>query len=231
MTRATLYDFLTEGLLDGQTIDLTLFGTLLDVAQMLVEDARPWVWLRGEDLTQTVSAGSPLTAKDLAASWRSWPSDAPIQLLDSGYNTVLYLREVPFGDRYKYKNTSVFCVDYPNSDLYILGSHSQNYTIKQEFSKISTLVSAAESNSWVFPERFHKILAYIVSTLWRNGIDYDVFSNPMGDNNASTAAAMLDLMTRWDSNLQAGMQAGQDPYNPVSVGTSGTSGGNVNNLI
>lgn len=230
MTRAQIYTLLTDpnGLLSGVQIDETIFENLLDIVQMQVEGVRPWVWIRDSDATQTASPGDTFTTqKTLAATFSTWYEESALRLVDVN-NNELTLLEVPYADRFKYRNTSGrFAVDYPNSKFYLLGTITQSYTIYQNFIKVPTLVSSDASASWVFPVRFHKILALMVAVLWRKGIDYDVFNNVLGDNQASQAKMMLDIMTRWDSELQANMQRGKDPFDSNSIGSGSTNGGAI----
>jgi uncharacterized protein with GYD domain len=118
-------------------------------------------------------------------------------------------------------------VDYPNNNIYLLGIITQAYTIRQNYIKIPTLVSSADSASWVFPARFHKVLGLMVAVYWKLGVDYDLVSNAQANNQAAQYNALLDIMTRWDSNLQANMQRGIDPFNSNTIGSGSQSGGNV----
>ena len=213
MNRDALYIFVTS-LLNEIQIDTTLFNTMLDVAQMRIEGIRPWVLLRGQDSTQIASAGDTFTtAKTLASDFREWFDESPIKLVDSRNNPI-GLYEVPFLERFQYRNSGGrFCVDYPNSTFYLLGVLTQSYTIYQNYIKLPTLVSSSATASWVFPVRFHKILGLMVAEMWKNGIDYDVFSNSQASQQAQQAQAILNEMTRWDSRLQQSMTRGLDPFN------------------
>jgi hypothetical protein len=229
MTRAEIYTLLTStsGLLAGIQLDETIFENLLDIAQMQVEGMRPWIFLRSEDTTQTASPSDTFsTPKTLAASFSEWCEESPIELIDAS-NNAFFLTEVPFSERYKYRtSTGRFCVDYPNSLFYLLGNLTDAYTIKQSFIKLSTLVSSASTAQWIFPARFHKLLALTVAALWRHGVDYDIFNAAMADQQVKQAQQMLDIMTRWDSNLQYNMQRGKDPFNSNTIGGF-PSGGSV----
>lgn len=212
MTKSELYTFVGQ-LLNDINIDTTLFDSLLDNAQMEIEGRRPWVILRASDSTQSASAGnSASSAKTLAADFREWYEEAPIQLLDVN-NNVMDLREVPLSQVNRYRNSGErFAVDYKNFLFYILGNLSQAYTIVQNYIKVGTLVSAADGNSWEFPVRYHKILGLMIAEKWKNGIDYDVFSNAQANQQAAQALAIYNEMTRWDSRLQNGMTRGVDPF-------------------
>lgn len=228
MTRTQIFNFVV-GLLGGVEPDETTFELFLDIAQMNVEDARPWVYTRSSDSTQTISPSDTFqTQKTLSANFKLWFDEAPIQLLDAS-NQPIYLTEIPYSDRFAYQKAAQrFCVDYPNSKIYILGQVTQSYTILQNFTALTTLVSSSESAAWLFPERFHKILALMVAIYHRKGIDYDIFNNIQADNQTQQVGAIMDVMTRWDSSLQYNMQRGKDPFNSNSIGGGSTSGGFVN---
>ena len=226
MTRDELYEF-TTGLTSGVQIDLSLFNTFLDVAQMRLEDMRPWVFLRVLDTTQTFNANDTYTTpKIVPTDFKEWFEETPIQLVDAN-NSPILLAEVPFSQRLQYRQAmGRYCVDYPNNQLFILGNITQPYTIYQNYIKISTLVSSAPSATWIFPSRFHKILALMVAIYWRKGIDYDVFNQTLADNQGVQVLEILDIMTRWDSNLQQNMQRGKVFDNQYSTG--GAMNGSVN---
>lgn len=227
MNKAELYTFV-KSLLEGQEMETTLFDTLLDVAQMNVEGLRPWVYLRASNTSQSASsADSFLTAKTLATDFREWYDEAPIELIDANNNSFPLL-EVPIKDQYACRSESGrFCVDYPNGSFYLLGNIGQAYTIRQNYIKLPTLVSSADSASWIFPIRFHKILGLAVAIYWKLGVDYDIISNAQANNQAAQYAAIYDVMSRWDSTLQANMQRGKDPFNSNSIGYGSTSGGKI----
>jgi len=227
MTREKLYDFVTS-LCGGEEIDITLFNTFLDVAQMRIEGLRPWVWLRATDSSQTVSpADNYTTAKDLGDNFFEWYEEAPLQLIDVNGNPS-YLTEVPFSQRFQYqKMGGKFCVDYPNNNIYILGTITQAYTLYQNYIKNSELVSGDDNNEWIFPEKFHKILGLLLAIFWRKGVDYDVFNQTQADNQEQQVLAIYDVMSRWDSNLQANMQRGKDPFDNFSIGSGSQNGGFV----
>jgi len=228
MTKAELYEFVT-GLTGGVEIETTLFDTFLDVAQMNIEGLRPWVYLRAEDLTQSASPSDTFTTpKTLPADFREWYDESPLQLVNAG-NNQMYLTEVPFADRFNYKSGGGrFCVDYPNAKFYLLGTITEPATIHQNYIKLPTLVSTSDSSSWVFPTRFHKILGLMVAIMWRKGIDYDVFNQPLADNQEMQVRAIYDIMTRWDSDLQYSMQRGKSFSSTNSIGAGSQSGGQVN---
>lgn len=228
MTKAELYT-LTTNLCGGFEMDMTLFEQFLDIAQMKIEGMRNWVILKNEDASQSIAPGESFTsAKNLPTGFLNWADDdSPIQLIDANGNPLGY-REVPLSKKYFYKQYGgVFFVDYILNKLYICGTITQGYTIHQYFIKESPLVSAG--NTWVFPERFQKILAFYAAIYWKLGVDYDVVSNTQGNNNASVANAIYDIMTNWDARLQEAQTRGLDPFNSDQPG--GWQSGKMTNSI
>ncbi len=227
MTKAELYEFVTS-LCDNIAIDYTLFDNFLDVAQMNLEGLRPWIILRAEDMTQGASPQDTFsTGKILPADFQEWAEESSVNLIGAD-NNYIGLTEIPYSQRFRYKSSSGrFCVDYANSLFYLLGTITQGYTIQMNYIKASTLVSTSDATSWVFPARFHKILGFLVAIYWRKGIDYDVFNQIKADNQNQQVGAILDIMTRWDSNLQYNMQRGKDPFDSNTIGSGSINGGYV----
>lgn len=227
MTKAELYTFCTS-LTSGIAIDSTLFDNFLDVAQMQLEGLRPWVILRETDGSQSASpSDSFVTPKILPTDFSEFYEENPIQLV-RGDNSALDLMEIPYSNRFKYnKSACKFAVDYPNNQFYIMGNITEAYTIWINYIKLSTLVSTSDSTSWIFPARFHKILGLMVAIFYRKGIDYDIFNQTLADNQEMQVRGILDIMTRWDSNLQMNMQRGKDPFNSTQIGLGSTGGGFV----
>lgn len=219
MNRTNIYDFVTS-LLNGTAIDLDLFNTLLDVAQSNIEGLRPWVILRATDSTQSAGSGNGfLVAKTIPADFSRWYDDDASVVLTDGGNNPLYFRQVPLAKKFSYKDaTGVFYADYTLLQFYLCGNLTQSYTINLNYIKDSELVSGDEDNEWVFPSRFHKILGLSVAVYWKLGVDYDIISNAQADKQATQAAAIYDIMSRWDSNLQNSMTRGIDPFNSAESG-------------
>jgi hypothetical protein len=213
-TRVQLKE-LTTDLLDGFNLGDGIFNSLLDIAQSIIENKRPWMILRAQDTTQQVSSSDNFeTQKSLPADFRKWYSRAPIVLLDSNQEPVAHLREIPINlkNRYKHDNGK-FYVNYRTKKLFICGKQTQTFTIQQNYILRTTAVSADNNNIWDFPQDFHSILAMWVAVIHREGIDYD----PISANNASGITRQIQeiwaAMTDWDNDLQQGTVEGRDfPY-------------------
>lgn len=223
MTRTELYTFVTT-LLTGIQIDETTFETLLDIAQMNVEDTRPWVVLRDVDNTQTIGGLSGSSFYNLNANFKEWYDENHSVMIVDGSNNPTYLKEIPMAMKFQYQNTpNRFYVDYSQNKLYLCGSPVSG-TIYQFFIKSSPLVSA--DNVWVFPTRYHKLLGLYVAVYWKEGIDYDIISNLQANQQATQAVSILNAMTIWDNRIQKFQQTGVD-YGGIPQNGRNASGGFV----
>lgn len=184
-----------ESLIDD-TIDNDLFYNLLDAAKNTIEDEVEWEILKSWDRSLTYSPGeSYLTGKSLPATFRSMYGDGVIYLgEDSPYFPV------PFKDLYTYRDSgNKYAIDYLNNKLHILGSESQSYTINLPFLVLTDIITA--TTSWSFPERFHKLLAFIVAGFYTAGVDADDIYARMSVEHKNTAFAIRHSMTTWNTRL------------------------------
>lgn len=227
MTKTELYTF-TTSLLDGLEMEETLFDTFLNIAQMYWENQRPWMILRSEDTSQTISTGNTFeTEKSLPTDFRKWYTRFPIVLTDSQANSQQFLREIPISMKLAYKqDISRFYCNYRTNKFYVCGQPSQSLTIRQYYIMKTTLVSASDSNDWDFPTEYHPILALSVATYHKLGIDYDIINNSQASNNAALAVQIYMSMSEWDSDLQNSSIQGQD-YGSGQGWTGNSSGGRM----
>lgn len=220
MTREEIYNFVT-GLLDGYEMDVDVFNSFLDTAQAIREGQRPWVALRTENTSQTVTAGNTFeTQKTLPANFRKWYTRFPIVLTDSLGNAQRYLREIPINMKSAYKgDASRFYADYFNKKFYVCGDVSQTFTARLYYIRKTEKISEADENTWELDpnDEYTKILAYDVAVLWKKGVDYDVISNPQADMHGAAAGALFHVMEEWDAELaESGLQ-GMD-YGSIGSG-------------
>ncbi len=218
LTKQDIYNFVTS-LLNGSTVEQSLFDSLLDQAQFFVEGRKQWVALRKTDNSQTISpADTFLTPKDLPSDFKEWYSGGsqfiPVILSDASYTRRVPYFEIPEGMKLMYKDMSQrFYCDYVNNKIYFCGPVSEAYTIFQQYIYQPTLISSGDSQTWVTPfQKFTRILGLLIAVYWKLGVDYDVISNAQANNQAAQAKEMLDIMDAWDLRLQQSMQAGLDPF-------------------
>lgn len=228
MTKLETYNFVTA-LLDGFEMDQNLFDSFLDVAQMYWEGQRPWMVLRTEDTSQTISAGNTYeTEKSLPADFRKWYTRHPIVLTDAQGNIVIRLKEIPIASKNSYKsNNSRFYCNYRTKKFYVCGAPGQSCTARLYYIKKGILVSADDGNEWEFDEEYHKILGFSVAVYYKLGVDYDIINNSQADSNATVAGQMFNVMTDWDAELQESEIDGLDYGYGEASGPNLQHGGNI----
>lgn len=217
MNWQALYTFVTS-LLFGYEMDQTLFQTFLDSAQQQIEGMRPWMSLRAFDSSQTCSPATTFTTPFQLGSvplpFLKFFGYQPIVLTDANNNPFV-LKEIPFAQRFQYKNNSgFFCVDYVNKVFYLMGTFTQSYTINQTYIYRSARIDISGDNTWAlaaFDSDNAKLLGFLVALKWK-GIDYDIINLQNATQLGQAGAAIIDIMTRWDSDLQVNSQAGVDPF-------------------
>ena len=210
MTKAELQSLTTE-ILDGFEMSQSLFDAFLDVAQTTREGERNWVSLRSSDATQSLGASNTYTtAHTIPSTFASWYATSPVVLTNAS-GARQELQEIPIDKRDQYKNDpNKFYCDYVNNKIYICGTFSEAMTINQYFKKEGTLVSADDANTWIFPDRYHKMLAFDIAVMHKLGIDYDVINNIQANENASIANRLFKQMEEWDNELQLSALNGQE---------------------
>lgn len=227
MDREELYTFVT-GLLDGNEIDLDLFYTFLETAQMRVEGLRPWMQLRGEDTSLTVSPGNTYTtSKDLPTDFRRWYARYSVAFTDSQGQLAGNPLEVPIAMKVNYQqNNNKFYCNYGTRKIFFCGQPSQALTAHLFYIRKGTLVSSAEGQTWEFPSEYSKVLGFLVAVFYKLGVDYDIVNNEQGNANAAAAAGILSTMSEWDDELQLSSVQGMD-YGSGQGWTSTPSGGRM----
>jgi hypothetical protein len=193
-------------LLDGNDMSDSLFDLYLNSSQTFWENRRPWVVMRTEDATQTVSPSDTFeTEKSLPANFRKWYTMYPIVLTDAAGNECARLKEIPIQSKNRFKDdpTKFYC-NYRTKKLYICGRQPQGYTVRQYYIARGTKISANDENTWDLDpnDEYTQIHAFTIAAKFKHGVDYDVINNAQGDEHAKSAAEMYSTMTDWDNELQ-----------------------------
>lgn len=193
MTGQETYDFLV--LLLDESIDTDLFTTLYNVAKDSVEEDRDWEILKAFDSSQSASPGDTyLTAKDLPSDFRR-----PMDILYVGIDTVY--KPIPFEHKYVYRNRNgFFYIDYANDQFFIIGAPGSTQTINMPYIKTTDELTLA--TSWTFPERFHKLLAFIIAGYYTAGVDADDIYARMSPEHKLAAESIMKNLEDWDSRLK-----------------------------
>lgn len=180
---------LAEVILDD-SINEELFLGYLNTAKDIIEDSRDWEFLKALDTSNTASSGS----KALPTAFRR---DRKM-LIGSGYTEYW---PVPFEEQHLYRNTSRrYYIDYSSSTFELLGNIGVTGTIYLYYLKSTPDITLATSPVW--PERFHKILAYMVASFVMGGVDADDVFARLAPENRLVAVQLLNAMTLWDTNLK-----------------------------
>lgn len=208
MTTAELKTF-TEQLLDGVTLDPTLFYNLANTAKDIRESKRAWMKLRAEDSSKTVtSANTYTTMKDLPEDFlrtyspKRRDGQRSAVVLKNG-NSLKYVQEIGFDRRVEYSDVNGhFYIDHANDQFAFTGSYDKTYTVYLNYIKKSTAFSESNTTGWDFPSQFHPLLAFDIAVLHKGGIDYDAIAERMAQFHGITIQALEQSMNLWDANLQ-----------------------------
>lgn len=210
-------------LTNSQEITDALFDSYLDMSQAYVEQQRPFMYIRGEDSSQTISGSLTLTTRlNLATDFLRWyDAKRSIQLIATlGPNSFdnLTLLEIPIAARFQQQfSSNKSFMDYANKQFGITGTLTKTYTVYQFYIKQMPLVSATDGNgkyttTWWPPNYFKSVLALLAAAFWQLGADYDVLSNPKGNQHAKMAASILNAMAVWDDDLAHNAQVGLNTF-------------------
>jgi len=206
MTRVQLLE-LTTDLLGGREMGTSKFTRLLNIVKNKREATRPWVYLEAEDSSNTASTSDTfLTAKTLPTRFLRTVTDDKM-VLRSGDNVLEY-KQLPFKSRQVEKDTNNrFYIDLKNNQFFLTGIVDQSYTIYFYYIQGSEDFDD-DADEWVFPARFHELLAYDVAVLEKGGIDYDDINARMAQFNGITAKELEQEMIKWDNELRLAEQEG-----------------------
>ncbi len=202
-------DFLTAvtSLVNGFSIDTTLFYQLLNTARIRRELMRPFMRLRKYDYTQTVQGQSfsltlpPAAVINLQSDFLYLSRDGEITLYDNN-NTYQLFTEIPMNLVIPYLQVNnVFYVDHGAQKIYFLGTIDRTYTAFVPYQ--ANLGDIAAATTWLnIPSQFHMILAYDVAAMYRMGMDYDDINARNANQNARDAETLFSSMVAWDDMLQ-----------------------------
>ncbi len=219
----------TNGLLNGQTIDQTVFTQMLSESRTDVESMREWNVLRAYDTSITWLAGDTYqtahSMANLAIPFGRWVEENPIQVWDGNTvnPTILPVTIIPYDERlWSYSTPYTAALDYSTMNLYFMGKGGQNWTVILSYvGDYGDIVSKTSNNNvstfWIgFPARFQKYLAFDVAARYRLGISYDDLAARNADDNGAVSQRQLLAMTRWDANINRTKLKDRD-YLPSNV--------------
>lgn len=200
----------------GASIDTTLLNVLVNTAQAILEEERPWMVLRktNTSLTATTSGTwqtviSLATITDFSRFYGEWG----IRLFD-GNDRIEYYRQVPWDRRLEYKDTSnTFCYDENSGNVYLNGTVPFSGTLYINYVSTSTAIDVESASAvWtLFPTRFLPLVAFYAIGIFKGGIDYDSINRQMLPTNQATMMALKSAMEKWDDSRQLSVIENNDP--------------------
>lgn len=205
-----LYTFF-QSLNLGYSIDSALFYSLLATVQAKIEVKRDWMILRKQDASESAGpSDSFTTSKTIPSDFFFWQSEDAIVLVDpTNSSTWIPFLEVSFPKRFLYQTQSYrFFCDYANSKFYLGGIVDRTYTIYKNYVYQPDKITS--TTSWVFPAKFHEMLAFGVAALYKLGVDFDDINKLSGEDNGKVFLEGLKTMELWDARLAQGSLEGVD---------------------
>lgn len=218
-TGAELTTFVTN-LNGGASIDPTLLSVLVQTAQAIIEEERPWMVLRKTDTSLSLTtAGTWQTAKSLSGltDFSRFYSEYPVVLFDSSTNRRHYYRLVPFDRRLEFKDISdTFVFDENAGTLYFNGIPPFSGTLYTHYLSTSAAIDPAATTAvWsLFPSRFLPLVGYYAIGVYKGAIDYDSINRQMLPSNQTVMLALKNAMEKWDNERQLSTLDHNDPSEP-----------------
>lgn len=193
----------------GETLGDDEFYPLLNVAKTNLEEERPWRFLIKLDSSKTANSGNnPDTAINLPTDF----AEDRHLYVGTGFGEFF---PVDFEEQHRFRNASHrYVIDIANMTYYLLGNivGGTTYLYYKRFTP-----DLDASTSPVFPDRFHKLLAFMVAGYHQLGVDADDIFARMGPVNKNEALLIKASMSKWDANL-----ASRSQNDRLSMGESGT---------
>ncbi len=219
MNKGTELTTFITGLNADATIDAVLLTTLVQTAQAIIEEERPWMVLRKTDTSKAVTtANTWQTAIDLSSitdfSRLYVNQDGVVLKLFDGTDRIQYYTLKPFDQRLEYKNVSNTCVYDENAkQLYLNGVVPFSGTLYIPYVSTSTAVDpTTDSAVWtLFPSRFLPLLGFYAIGIFKGAVDYDAISRLMLPTNQAVMEALKNAMETWDNEKQLAALQSNDP--------------------
>jgi hypothetical protein len=174
-----------EGLIDDE-IDSTVAYQILDDAKNNVEDEREWAMLKVKDTSQTAGP-NPI---DLPDNWR--------RTLKLYVGTLRYWPlEIESVTRSQFASRR-YMIDVVNNKFQILGENVSGL-ITHFYLKTTPEITANTSPVW--PERFHKLIAYEMAAIYF-AIDQGDRGRSWDDKWTILHDRLLNRMRDWDAQIR-----------------------------
>ena len=216
LTGSDLY-ILVSNMLLGYKMDKDLFYQLLGLTKGNREQSRSWNLLKAEDQSQNITPAQNTIGNSLYLTPLVLPADfinfyspkRSLVLAASDGITFRYYSQIPVERKQEYKDDNTkFYLNLKTSQIFLCGTLDRNYTVHQYY--IANSPEIDENTPWIFPARFHPILACDVAQWYRENFDYDVVNVNQADRIANLSRLIFSQMTEWDGSLQEMEMTGVD---------------------
>lgn len=219
-TGTELATFVTN-LNGGATIDTTLLNVLINTAQAIIEEERPWMVLRKTNKTLSLTTANTYTTAISLATITDFSrlyGDFPIRLFD-GSNRIEYYRQVAFDQQLEYKDVSnTFCFDENSGTLYFNGVVPFSGTLYINYVSTQSAIDVTSSSAqWtLFPSRFLPLIAFYAVGVFKGAVDYDSINKLMLPSNGAVMTALKLALEKWDDERQNSVITWNDPTDRLS---------------
>jgi len=199
---------LTTELLGGRELGDTLFFQLANLAKQKREAMRPWVILREEDTSLTLTAGSLYTSTQalpakflqLHGSSRRENDSSPVVLVNGEDDIVL--RPISQRDIHQNRRSRRYYIDYKNRKIGFTGDYDKSYTVHLFYIAESGDIDA--NTAWEFDDYnpiFGPLIAADVAIMQKGEIDYDEINARMVQFHGLNVQTIVREMIKWDTAL------------------------------
>lgn len=181
-------------LVSDEELDTTAAYQLLNQADAVLRQKRPWEILKKRNTSLTRTSGEDWTSSKALPSdfHRPWKLKVGI-----GQKP---LKRIPYDMLQEYKDIAgIYAIDYANNVYYITGPTWTGTIYNHYLYKPDTLV---EAGTPVFPADYHPIYAYTMAEIWMGGIDQDERSIAAVPQWQKQHKALWEAMTDWDAELK-----------------------------
>lgn len=197
MIKSAITEFF-NGLVEDEAsnMDSAFVGQLFDSALEALYGERDFEILKKKDATQKWSAG------DTSATPKTLPTDFVSFVAMYLVGCSIPIRPVPFEKQEEFKDyRGKFFIDLALGKFYMTGTTAQEYTINLFY--IHEPAALTDSEEPLFPERFHKLIAYYMVAQYYN-IDFDdlTLMHRLGEKHFYTYQMLRQGLMTWDSQLK-----------------------------
>jgi len=173
----------------------TAFYAMLNAAKDATEGERNWEFLKKLDTTKTLSAGAT------SSTTFALPTDFGIPLRVSVGSESSHRSLISQGDsRILRDESGSWFIDWINSTYSFTGTEGTGGTVYLLYTRFSPDIISSTSPVW--PDRFHRSLAYDVAKQWFYQNAGERQFNWSGEM-AAEARRLHDAMVTWDERLKS----------------------------